>query len=180
MTSVIHPFGLSGERPSGSYCWVKRDVVGSSLSRKTRLWIFEGNANGCHLCVDKPGSQVVETFLCNLRSICKIPKESLPVKPCGTFLKKIWDLPVRRGSLWGTFAQEMGLNNPEGSTDPYGVIHLPIWLRGCRWYLPCHRFWGYLSIGNIAEDHALEQLINLVRHSIRTEPIPFYPPRQNG
>jgi dGTPase len=169
------PFGHSGEKAIGSYfASEKGNAVMSSLSRKQKqdLLDFEGNANGYHLLnINKPGSPGgLRLSYATLGAFIKYPKESLPVKPSRHISQKKYGIFQSDVAHFEDVAQEMGLKNPEGSIESYMRHPLTYLVEAaddiCYTIID---FEDAINLGNIPEDHALEQLINLVRHTIRTE-----------
>lgn len=169
------PFGHSGEKAIGSYfASEKGNAVMSSLSRKQKqdLLDFEGNANGYHLLnINKPGSPGgLRLSYATLGAFIKYPKESLPVKPSRHISQKKYGIFQSDVAHFEDVAQEMGLKNPEGSIESYMRHPLTYLVEAaddiCYTIID---FEDAINLGDIPEDHALEQLINLVRHTIRTE-----------
>ncbi|WP_194851363.1 dGTP triphosphohydrolase [Nonlabens antarcticus] len=169
------PFGHSGEKAIGSYfASEKGNAVMSSLSRKQKqdLLDFEGNANGYRLLnMDKPGSPGgLRLSYATLGAFIKYPKESLPVKPSRHISQKKYGIFQADVAHFNDVASEMGLLNPEGSVETHMRHPLTYLVEAaddiCYTIID---FEDAINLGNIPEDHALEQLINLVRNNIRTE-----------
>ncbi|KQC32568.1 dGTPase [Nonlabens sp. YIK11] len=168
------PFGHSGEKAIGSYfASEKGNALMSSLSRKQQqdLLDFEGNANGYHLLnktvAGSPGG--LRLSYATLGAFVKYPKESLPKKPTTHISQKKYGIFQADVEHFNDVALELGLN----STDENQPFH-----RHPLTYLVeaaddiCYTiidFEDAINLGHIAEDHALELLINLVRDNIKTD-----------
>ena len=169
------PFGHSGEKAIGSYfASEKGNAVMSSLSRKQQqdLLDFEGNANGYRLLnMDKPGSPGgLRLSYATLGAFVKYPKESLPKRPTTHISQKKYGIFQSDLSHFEDVALELGLKNTDGSAETYSRHPLTYLVEAaddiCYTIID---FEDAINLGNIPEDHALEQLINLVRDNIKTE-----------
>jgi dGTPase len=169
------PFGHSGEKAIGSYfASEKGNAVMSSLSRKQQqdLLDFEGNANGYRLLnMDKPGTPGgLRLSYATLGAFVKYPKESLPKRPTKHISQKKYGIFQSDIKHFEDVAKEMGLANMDGSPEPYMRHPLTYLVEAaddiCYTIID---FEDAINLGNIPEDHALEQLINLVRKTIKTE-----------
>ena len=169
------PFGHSGEKAIGSYfASEKGNALMSSLSRKQKqdLLDFEGNANGYHLLnATKPGMPGgLRLSYATLGAFIKYPKESLPKKPTSHISQKKYGFFQSDLQHFNDVAAELGMKNPENSPEPFMRHPLTYLVEAaddiCYTLID---FEDAINLGHIQEDHALEQLINLVRNSIRNE-----------
>ncbi len=169
------PFGHSGEKAIGSYfASEKGEAVMSSLSRKQKqdLLDFEGNANGYNLLnMNRPGSPGgLRLSYATLGAFMKYPKESLPIKPSNHISQKKYGIFQADTTHFNDVAAELGLENTGNEPEAYMRHPLSYLVEAaddiCYTIID---FEDAINLGNMAEDHALEQLINLVRNNIRTE-----------
>ncbi|BAO55089.1 dGTP triphosphohydrolase [Nonlabens marinus] len=169
------PFGHSGEKAIGSYfSSEKGNAVMSSLSRKQQqdLLDFEGNANGYRLLnMNKPGSPGgLRLSYATLGAFVKYPKESLPKKPTSHISQKKYGIFQSDVPHFEDVAMDMGLKNTSETGEAYHRHPLTYLVEAaddiCYTIID---FEDAINLGNIPEDHALEQLINLVRDNIKTE-----------
>jgi len=168
------PFGHSGEKAIGSYfASEKGEAVMSSLSRKQKqdLLDFEGNANGYRLLnMDRPGTPGgLRLSYATLGAFIKYPKESLPQKPTSHISQKKYGIFQADLEHFNDVAAELGLKNEQIESEPYFRHPLAYLVEAaddiCYTIID---FEDAINLGHIPEDHALEQLINLVRGNIRT------------
>lgn len=170
------PFGHSGEKAIGSYfASEKGNVLMSSLSRKQKqdLLDFEGNANGYRLLnMNKPGSLGgLRLSYATLGAFMKYPKESLPKKPTSHISQKKYGIFQSDLEHFIDVATELGLKNPDPKASEAFYRHPLTYLVEAADDI-CYTlvdFEDAINLGHIPEDHALEQLINLVRDNIRNQ-----------
>jgi dGTPase len=169
------PFGHSGEKAIGSYFETHRgSLLIDTLSRKQQqdLLLFEGNANGYRLLnLDQPGTPGgLRLSYATLGAFTKYPKESLPHRPTKHISQKKYGIFQADFTHFQELAHELGMVNPADSNE--------VFMRHPLTYLVeaaddiCYTIIDFedgINLGWISEDHALEQLLNLVRDSMRIE-----------
>jgi dGTPase len=169
------PFGHSGEKAIGSYFKTERgNGLMSTLSRKQQhdLLHFEGNANGYRLLnLDQPGTPGgLRLSYATLGAFIKYPKESLPLRPTAHISQKKYGIFQADWQHFKDVAQELGLENTSESPEPF-MRHPLTYLVEAADDI-CYTIIDFedgINLGWISEDHALEQLLNLVRDSMRIE-----------
>lgn len=169
------PFGHSGEKAIGSYFMTDRGSnLISRLSRKQQqdLLHFEGNANGYRLLnMDQPGTPGgLRLSYATLGAFIKYPKESLPTRPTQHISQKKFGIFQADWDHFKEVAKELGLENIAGSPEAF-MRHPLTYLVEAADDI-CYTIIDFedgINLGWISEDHALEQLLNLVRDSMRTE-----------
>jgi dGTPase len=169
------PFGHSGEKAIGSYFKTAQgaDMI-RTLSQKQQqdLLSYEGNANGYRLLnLDSPGtSGGLRLSYATLGAFIKYPKESLPHRPTKHISQKKFGVFQADLNHFNDVASELGLiNNSENKETHYR--HPLTYLVEAADDI-CYTIIDFedgINLGWISEDHALEQLIKLVRDTIRTE-----------
>ncbi|WP_438961537.1 dGTP triphosphohydrolase [Nonlabens sp.] len=169
------PFGHSGEKAIGSY-FSSGNGKGfmNTLSRKQQqdLIDYEGNANGYRLLnLDSPGTPGgVRLSYATLGAFTKYPKESLPLKPTDHISQKKFGVFQADLEHFKDVAEELGIKNAAGSAEPY-MRHPLTYLVEAADDI-CYTIIDFedgINLGWIAEDFALEYLINLVRKNIKSE-----------
>lgn len=169
------PFGHSGEKAIGSYFSSgKGQRFMDTLSRKQQqdLIDYEGNANGYRLLnLDSPGTPGgVRLSYATLGAFTKYPKESLPLRPTDHISQKKFGVFQADLEHFKDVAQELGIKNETTSTEPY-MRHPLTYLVEAADDI-CYTIIDFedgINLGWIAEDFALEYLINLVRTNIKSE-----------
>lgn len=169
------PFGHSGEKAMGSYFKSARgSAMISTLSRKQQqdLLLFEGNANGYRLLnLDQPGTPGgIRLSYATLGAFIKYPKESLPHRPSKHISQKKYGIFQADWNHFLDVAQELGLANPAENNEAF-MRHPLTYLVEAADDI-CYTIIDFedgINLGWISEDHALEQLLNLVRDSMRVE-----------
>ncbi|WP_124979348.1 dGTP triphosphohydrolase [Nonlabens xiamenensis] len=169
------PFGHSGEKSIGSFF---SSGVGARmiepLSRKQQqdLLQYEGNANGYHLLNQSqpgiPGG--LRLSYATLGAFIKYPKDSLPHRPTRHISQKKFGVFQADWAHFEDVAQELGLKAPENNPEKYYRHPLAYLVEAADDI--CYTIIDFedgINLGWISEDHALEQFINLVRDTIRTE-----------
>jgi dGTPase len=169
------PFGHSGEKAIGSFFKTDRGAgMISTLSRKQQqdLLSYEGNANGYRLLnLDSPGtSGGLRLSYATLGAFIKYPKESLPHRPTKHISQKKYGIFQADLAHFNDVADELGLVNPSNIEESHYRHPLTYLVEAADDI--CYTIIDFedgINLGWISEDHALEQLINLVRDTIRIE-----------
>ncbi|WP_438969073.1 dGTP triphosphohydrolase [Nonlabens sp.] len=169
------PFGHSGEKAIGSFFKTDRGAgMISTLSRKQQqdLLSYEGNANGYRLLnLDSPGtSGGLRLSYATLGAFIKYPKESLPHRPTKHISQKKYGIFQADLAHFNDVANELGLVNRTDNEESHYRHPLTYLVEAADDI--CYTIIDFedgINLGWISEDHALEQLINLVRDTIRTE-----------
>lgn len=169
------PFGHSGEKAISSYFKSDRGAgMISLLSRKQQqdLLSYEGNANGYRLLnLDSPGTPGgLRLSYATLGAFIKYPKESLPHQPTTHVSQKKYGIFQADVAHFKDVASELGLINDTNNAESHHRHPLTYLVEAADDI--CYTIIDFedgINLGWISEDHALEQLINLVRDSIRTE-----------
>lgn len=169
------PFGHSGEKAIGSFFKTDRGAgMISTLSRKQQqdLLSYEGNANGYRLLnLDSPGtSGGLRLSFATLGAFIKYPKESLPHRPTKHISQKKYGIFQADLAHFNDVADELGLVNPSNNEESHYRHPLTYLVEAADDI--CYTIIDFedgINLGWISEDHALEQLINLVRDTIRIE-----------
>ena len=169
------PFGHSGEKAIGSYFKTDRGArMISTLSRKQQqdLLSYEGNANGYRLLnLDSPGtSGGLRLSYATLGAFIKYPKESIPHKPTKHISQKKYGIFQADVDHFNDVATELGLINTSDNEESHYRHPLTYLVEAADDI--CYTIIDFedgINLGWISEDHALEQLIKLVRDTIRTD-----------
>jgi dGTPase len=169
------PFGHSGEKAIGSFFKTDRGAgMISTLSRKQQqdLLSYEGNANGYRLLnLDSPGtSGGLRLSYATLGAFIKYPKESLPHRPTKHISQKKYGIFQADLAHFNDVVDELGLVNPSDNEESHYRHPLTYLVEAADDI--CYTIIDFedgINLGWISEDHALEQLINLVRDTIRIE-----------
>lgn len=170
------PFGHSGEKAIGSYF---KDGKGKrfkeSLSEKEYqdLVDFEGNANGFKVLTEsKHGVRGgLRLTYATLGAFMKYPKESLPKKPTAHIADKKFGFFQSEKEFFQEVAENMGLLKRGGDSDTGYCRHPLAYLVEAADDI-CYTIIDFedgINLGWIAEETALEYLINLVKDRINTE-----------
>ncbi len=167
------PFGHSGEKAIGSFfaSSAGEDLM-STLSRKQKhdLLNYEGNANGYHILNrDQPGTPGgLRLSYATLGAFIKYPKESLPVKTTSHVAHKKFGVFQTDAAHFADVAESLGLADAtqENRYHRHPLAYLVEAADDICYSII--DFEDGINLGWISEDHALEQLINLVRDSIKT------------
>ncbi|MGB5981381.1 MAG: dNTP triphosphohydrolase [Nonlabens sp.] len=169
------PFGHSGEKAIGSFFSSPRgSLLLGSLSRKQQhdLLSFEGNANGYRLLnLSSPGTAGgLRLSYATLGAFIKYPKESLPIRPTRHISQKKFGIFQSDVKHFKDVAADMGLENSSNTGEAYNRHPLTYLVEAADDI--CYTIIDFedgINLGWISEDHALEQLLNLVRDTMRTE-----------
>lgn len=168
------PFGHSGEKAIGSYFNTRVDkMVWDTLSRKQKqdLLLYEGNANGYHLLnQNSPGTPGgLRLSYATLGAFIKYPKESLPHRPTKHISQKKYGVFQADVDHFNDVVNELGLKT-ENKQEPFHRHPLTYLVEAADDI--CYTIIDFedgINLGYISEDHALEQLIKLVKDSIKIE-----------
>ena len=165
------PFGHSGEKAIGHYFESgegKQFQAQLTKEEYEDLCRFEGNANGFKLLTESmegtPGG--LRLSYATLGAYMKYPKGSLPRKPTAHVADKKFGYFQSEKKFFAEIAREMELTKGTGNNRHPLAFLVEAADDICYTIID---FEDAINLGNIAEDHALEQLINLVRHNIKTE-----------
>ncbi|MCW5518962.1 deoxyguanosinetriphosphate triphosphohydrolase [Aureitalea sp. L0-47] len=170
------PFGHSGEKAIGSYF---KDGKGKRfrelLSEKEYqdLIDFEGNANGFKILTEsKNGVRGgLRLTYATLGAFTKYPKESLPKKPTSHIADKKFGFFQSERSFFEEVAETLGLLKRGTGQDLSYCRHPLAYLVEAADDI-CYTIIDFedgINLGWIAEETALEFLINLVKDRINTE-----------
>jgi dGTPase len=164
------PFGHSGEKAMGAFFDSGiGETFMSTLSRKQKqdLLLYEGNANGYHILNrDAPGTPGgLRLSYATLGAFVKYPKESLPQKPSTHISDKKYGIFQADVEHFEAVATHLGMKNGE-RCHRHPLAYLVEAADDICYSII--DFEDGINLGWISEDHALEQLINLVRDSIKT------------
>lgn len=170
------PFGHSGEKAIGEYFKTGNGKKYQSvLSEKEYQDIidFEGNANGFRLLAQsREGvSGGLRLSYATLGAFMKYPKESLPKKPTGHIADKKFGFFQSEKKLFMEIAKELELIQTRKGEDISFSRHPLTYLVEAADDI-CYTIIDFedgINLGLIAEDFALEYLINLVKNSIQTK-----------
>lgn len=168
------PFGHSGEKAIGEYFLSGRGQrFKNELTAKEYqdLVDFEGNANGFKILTEsKNGVQGgLRLTYATLGAFMKYPKESLPKKPTAGIEDKKFGVFQGDVMFFTEVAEDLGLL-PKASGAGY-VRHPLAYLTEAADDI-CYTIIDFedgINLGLIEEEVALEYLINLVRHNLKTE-----------
>ncbi|PCE66775.1 dGTP triphosphohydrolase [Sediminicola luteus] len=170
------PFGHSGEKAIGEFF---KNGEGKHFEDKLTaaefqdMLDFEGNANGFKLlCQSRKGvAGGLRLGYATLGAFMKYPKESLPKRPTDHIAHKKFGFFQSEKSFFTEVALELGLAS-------FGLDGALAYHRHPLSYLVeaaddiCYTIIDFedgINMGLIAEEYALEYLINLVRDSINSE-----------
>lgn len=169
------PFGHSGEKAIGEFF-----SRGEGLKYKHKLSPeeyqdlvdYEGNANGFSIITQsKPGIPGgLRLSYATLGAFIKYPKESLPKKPTAHISDKKFGVFQQDKAVFSELAEELGLLKKEGALTAYYRHPLAFLVEAADDI--CYTIIDFedgINLGLIAEDVALEFLINLVKDSIQTK-----------
>ena len=167
------PFGHSGEKAIGEYF-----KTGNGLQYKDQLtdkeWQdlidFEGNANGFSvLSTSRTGIEGgLRISYATLGAFMKYPKESLPKKPTAKICDKKYGFFQQDKDAFVEVANELGLI-PNKSGNDIGFERHPLTFLVEAADDICYTIIDFedgINLGWIAEEHALEYLIKLVKNGI--------------
>ena len=168
------PFGHSGEKALGEYFYSgpgKRFKNHLTEKQYQDLVDFEGNANGFKILTEsrdgvKGGLRLTYA---TLGAFMKYPKESLPKKPTLGVADKKFGVFQGEVMFFKEVAEELGLL--ENKTGTGYVRHPLAYLTEAADDI-CYTIIDFedgINLGLIEEEVALEYLINLVRHNLKTE-----------
>jgi len=169
------PFGHSGEKAIGDffkYGAGEQFRLDLEPAQWQDLIDFEGNANGFHILTDsRPGAEGgLRISYATLGAFMKYPKESLPKKPTNDISDKKYGFFQADKVDFLDVAANLGLMKREGEGVRY--------LRHPLTYLVeaaddiCYTIIDFedgINLGWIAEEHALEFLIKIVKNNINSE-----------
>lgn len=168
------PFGHSGEKAIG-------DFFKNGLGEKYRLDLepkqwqdlidFEGNANGFNvLTASRPGAEGgIRISYATLGTFMKYPKESLPKKPTLDVSDKKYGFFQTDKDAFVDVANELGLIKKENDTVRYHRHPLAYVMEAADDI--CYTIIDFedgINLGWIAEEHALEFLIKIVKNNINS------------
>lgn len=168
------PFGHSGEKAIGDffkYGAGEQFRLDLEPAQWQDLIDFEGNANGFHILTDsRPGAEGgLRISYATLGAFMKYPKESLPKKPTHDISDKKYGFFQADKSGFTDVAATLGLIKRDGQYLRY--------LRHPLAYLVeaaddiCYTIIDFedgINLGWIAEEHALEFLIKIVKDNINS------------
>lgn len=170
------PFGHSGEKAIGEYF-----KTGNGLQYKNQLtdkeWQdlidFEGNANGFSvLAASREGIEGgLRISYATLGAFMKYPKESLPKKPTTKICDKKYGFFQQDKTAFVEVASELGLISNKTGNDIGFERHPLAYLVEAADDI-CYTIIDFedgINLGWIAEEHALEYLIKLVKNGIDTK-----------
>ncbi|KAA3620818.1 MAG: dNTP triphosphohydrolase [Flavobacterium sp.] len=169
------PFGHSGEKAIGNYFKNgngKRFRDQLSEKEYQDLIDFEGNANGFKILTEtKNGVQGgLRLTYATLGAFMKYPKESLPKKPTTHIADKKFGVFQTDTSFFKDVAKNLGLiNRASGNHLSYARHPLAYLVEAADDI--CYTIIDFedgINLGWIAEETALEYLINLVKNRINT------------
>ncbi|MGB3592090.1 MAG: dNTP triphosphohydrolase [Nonlabens sp.] len=168
------PFGHSGEKAIGDYFKTGQGAgYLDTLSRKQQedLHRYEGNANGYRLLnMDAPGTPGrLRLSYATLGAFTKYPKESLPYRPTTHISQKKFGVFQSNIAHFEDVATSMGMV-AAGGVAAYHRHPLTYLVEAADDI--CYTIIDFedgINLGWIAEDHALEQLIKLVKSTIKNE-----------
>lgn len=169
------PFGHSGEKAIGNYFKNgngKRFRDQLSEKEYQDLIDFEGNANGFKILTEsKNGVQGgLRLTYATLGAFMKYPKESLPKKPTAHIADKKFGVFQTDTSFFKEVAKNLGLlNRAKGDNLSFARHPLAFLVEAADDI--CYTIIDFedgINLGWIAEETALEYLINLVKDRINT------------
>lgn len=169
------PYGHSGEKAIGEYFSIgKGQKFKDQLSPKEwqDLIDFEGNANGFSVLTStRPGVEGgLRLTYATLGAFMKYPKESLPKKPTSNIADKKYGFFQQDKAFFKEVAEELGLL-PNKLRNDLGYERHPLAYLVEAADDICYTIIDFedgINLGLVAEDFALEYLINLVKDSIDT------------
>lgn len=169
------PYGHSGEKAIGEYFSIgKGQKFKDQLSPKEwqDLTDFEGNANGFSVLTStRPGVEGgLRLTYATLGAFMKYPKESLPKKPTSNIADKKYGFFQQDKAFFKEVAEELGLLPNKLGNDLGYERHPLAYLVEAADDI-CYTIIDFedgINLGLVAEDFALEYLINLVKDSIDT------------
>ena len=167
------PFGHSGEKAIGEFFKSGNgQAYKSSLSdlEYQDLCDFEGNANGFKILTESRKGRPGGLRLCyaTLGAFMKYPKESLPKKPTSQISDKKYGFFQSEKQAFIEVAEELGLICNKKIDGINYARHPLAYLVEAADDI-CYTIIDFedgINLGLIAEEYALEYLINLVRESI--------------
>ncbi len=170
------PFGHSGEKAIGEY-FISGKGQKFKEGLKDKEWQdlidFEGNANGFKILNET--RQGVEGGLrlsyATLGAFMKYPKESLPKKPTPNVVDKKFGVFQSDKYFLEEVASDLGLHKLRDDNHMAYCRHPLAFLVEAADDI-CYTIIDFedgINLGLIAEDYALEYLINLVRDTINTK-----------
>ncbi len=170
------PFGHSGEKAIGEFFKTGQgSTYQSVLSQKEYqdLIDFEGNANGLKLLTEtKEGvAGGLRLSYATLGAFMKYPKESLPKRPTRHIADKKFGFFQSEKECFLEVAEELGLRPTNYGSDISYSRHPLAYLVEAADDI-CYTIIDFedgINLGLIAEDYALEYLINLVKDKINTK-----------
>src|SRR5690554_881245 len=168
------PFGHSGEKAIGEYFLsgpgkrFKNDLTDKQYQD---LVDFEGNANGFKILTEsKNGVQGgLRLTYATLGAFMKYPKESLPKRPTTRVADKKFGVFQGDVDFFKEVTNDLGLLKSESGT---GYARHPLAYLTEAADDICYTIIDFedgINLGLIEEEVALEYLINLVRHNLKTE-----------
>lgn len=168
------PFGHTGEKAIGDFF-----RFGKGEKYKLDLWPkqwqdlidFEGNANGFHiLTASNPGNEGgLRLTYATLGAFLKYPKESLPKKPSSDISDKKYGIFQQDIQAFQEISSELGLLRKNGDDLRYHRHPLTYLVEAADDI--CYTIIDFedgINLGWIAEEHALEFLIKIVKDSINS------------
>ena len=168
------PFGHSGEKAIGDFF---KHGAGEQyrLDLEPAEWQdlidFEGNANGFHILTDsRPGAEGgLRISYATLGAFMKYPKESLPKKPTHDISDKKYGFFQADKIDFLDVATNLGLIRRDGEGVRYFRHPLAYLVEAADDI--CYTIIDFedgINLGWIAEEHALEFLIKIVKHNINS------------
>lgn len=169
------PFGHSGERAIGDFFQNGKGQQYHKFLNPLQwndLINFEGNANGFRILTESRAG--VEGGLrlsyATLGAFMKYPKLSLPHKASQHIAEKKYGVFVKNQDFFQELVSELGLQPIRTGESTYFRHPLAYLVEAADDI--CYSiidFEDAINLGLISEDKALEYLLNLVRHNLKTE-----------
>ena len=168
------PFGHSGEKAIGEYFLSglgKRFKNELTEKEYQDLIDFEGNANGFKILTEsRNGVQGgLRLTYATLGAFMKYPKESLPKKPTSHVVDKKYGVFQGDVDFFNKVSEDLGLLKRDSG---FGYARHPLAYLTEAADDICYTIIDFedgINLGLIEEEIALEYLINLVRHNLKTE-----------
>ncbi|THD69446.1 dNTP triphosphohydrolase [Robertkochia marina] len=169
------PFGHSGEKAIGEFFSIGNGLQFKELLTEKEyqdLVDFEGNANGFSILTEnrKGIEGGLRLSYATLGAFMKYPKESLPKRPSNKIADKKYGFFQHEKIIFQNVAAELGLIATGKGGDISYCRHPLTFLVEAADDI-CYTIIDFedgINLGLIAEEYALEYLINLVRDSINT------------
>lgn len=169
------PFGHSGEKAIGDffkYGAGEKYKLDLTPAQWQDLTTFEGNANGFHILThSRPGSEGgLRISYATLGAFMKYPKESLPYRPTTHISDKKYGFFQNNKKDFEEIAHELQLTKKTGNYLAYHRHPLAYLVEAADDI--CYTIIDFedgINLGWIAEEHALEYLLKIVKDYIKPE-----------